>query len=211
MALHRGPSLPAVASVHAVLFLGSLALTAALSGGGHFPSPLGPDASGWFAAHGAAVRWAAFLQFGSAMPLAIFTATAASRLQFLGVQVAGVHIALCGGLLASGFLAASALAQWVLGQPAGGHALHLAAFAAGGPGCVVPLGLLVAGLALTGGLSGLLPRWMMWTGLVLAGIAELSSLGLVAPMALFLLPLARFPSMVWLIAAGALLPKGRRR
>ena len=49
---------------------------------------------------------------------------------------------------------------------------------------------------------------MMIFGLVVAAIAELSSFALLAPAAAWLLPLARFPALVWLICAGALLPKG---
>ena len=81
----------------------------------------------------------------------------------------------------------------------------------GGPGAVVPFGLLLAGVAVSAGLSRLLPRWMMWSGLVPAAAAELSTLALVWPAAALLLPCARFLGMAWLIAAGALLPGHRSR
>jgi hypothetical protein len=51
----------------------------------------------------------------------------------------------------------------------------------------------------------------MWFGLVIAALAELSSLSMVVPAAMYLLPLARFPGFVWLIAVGATLPTTRRR
>jgi hypothetical protein len=207
---HPSPSLSAVAAVYAALFLASLVATAVLTRGEHFPSPFGPAASAldFFSRHSRAVRWSAFLQFGSAVPLGIFTATVASRLHFLGVRAAGVSIASFGGVAASVFLALSALAQWVLSWPdvlesqATVRALHLAAFSAGGPGHVVPLGLLIAGVSVTAGVFRLLPRWMM--------VSELSTLSLVLPTAAYLLPLARFPALAWLIAAGALLPRARR-
>jgi len=44
-------------------------------------------------------------------------------------------------------------------------------------------------------------------GLIVAAVAELSSLGLVFRPAMILLPLARFPALVWIVCAGALLPK----
>jgi hypothetical protein len=215
---HPSPSLSAVAAVYAALFLASLVATAVLTRGEHFPSPFGPAASAldFFSRHSRAVRWSAFLQFGSAVPLGIFTATVASRLHFLGVRAAGVSIASFGGVAASVFLALSALAQWVLSWPdvlesqATVRALHLVAFSAGGPGHVVPLGLLIAGVSVTAGVFRLLPRWMMVSGLVLAALAELSTLSLVLPTAAYLLPLARFPALAWLIAAGALLPRARR-
>jgi hypothetical protein len=72
------------------------------------------------------------------------------------------------------------------------------------------LGILLAGVSITGGLYRLLPRWMMVAGLVLAAVAELSWLCLVLPPASYLLPLARFPGFAWLIVAGALLPDRRK-
>jgi len=44
-------------------------------------------------------------------------------------------------------------------------------------------------------------------GLALAVIGELSWLCMICPSLSFLIPLARFPSFAWLIAAGFLLPK----
>jgi hypothetical protein len=213
---HRGPSLLALAIAFSALFLASLILGTALAGGEHFPSPYGPEgySSAYFSQHGKAVAISAFLQFGAAIPLGIYTATVVSRLQFFGLRVAGVFIALFGGLAASFFLALSALGQWVLAQTgvaasAGAtRVLHWFAFATGGPGHVVPLGLLLAGVSVTAGLTRRLPRWMMIFGLVVAAIAELSSFALIVPAAAWLLPLARFPALVWLICAGALLPKG---
>jgi hypothetical protein len=218
-ARHPSPPLTVLAAVQAALFLMSLAVTAALTGGDHVPSPFGPAAPSlrFFAEHGDAVRWGAFLQLGSAVPLGLFAAVASSRLHFLGIRAAGATIALYGGLAASSFLALSALAQWALSwpdvavAPAVARALHLLAFAAGGPAHVMALGLLVAGVAVTAGLGRLVPGWMMTTGLAIAVLAELSWLSLVLPAASLLLPLARFPALAWLIAAGALLPNARRR
>ena len=204
-------------AISALLFFASIAVSMALAGGEHFPSPFAA-ASEWsryFPAHSTALRWSALLQFGSSVPLAIFTATAVSRLRFHGVQAAGASIALVGGMAASAFLALSALLQWVLSFPevvssaATVRALHLLAFATGGPGHVIPLGLLVAGLALTGVLHRLLPRWMLGVGLGIAVLAELSTLCLVVPGFIYLLPLARFPALIWLVVAGEKLPASR--
>src|SRR5207253_2742743 len=114
-----------------------------------------------------------------------------------------------GGTLASAMGAFSALAQWALVQSEPGteaRALHLLAFITGGPGYVVPFGLLVAGIAVTGGSSRKLPRWAMWSGLFVAIVAELSSLSVAFAPATYLLPIARFTGLVWLIVVGALLP-----
>jgi hypothetical protein len=211
---HRGPSLLLLAFVFVGLFIGSLVVVAAMTHGGHFPSPFAPASatSAFFAENRDAIRFGAFLQFGASVPLAIFAATASSRLRFLGIEAAGALIALVGGTLASAMGALSALAQWALAQPDIGpetRALHLLAFGTGGPGYVVPFGLLVAGVALTGGLARKLPRWVMWSGLFVAVASELSSLTIALAPAMYLLPVARFTGFAWLLVAGAILPSTR--
>jgi hypothetical protein len=219
-ARHRGPSLVAVAVVYAILAVAAVVAPTAIAGWRHFPSPFEPVASRWFVEHPNATLMSSFLLFCSALPLGIFTATASSRLQFLGMKVAGIHIALFGGVVSSVALATSAFAQWALSDPgisnSGGvvRMLHLFSFAAGGPGFVVPFGLLVAGISLVAGLQGFMPRWLMSAGLVLAAIAELSVFALVWPAAAILLPVARFSGLLWTIGVAAVLPRsreGRRR
>jgi hypothetical protein len=75
---------------------------------------------------------------------------------------------------------------------------------------VVTLGLLIAGIAVPSLIVGLLPRPVAWTGLVIAGLAELTTLVLIWPELSPLLPVARFTGLIWLIVAGALLPLSRR-
>jgi hypothetical protein len=83
----------------------------------------------------------------------------------------------------------------------------LLAFSTGGFGHTAALGLLLAGVSAPSLASGLLPRWVCWFGLLLAAIAELSLVSMLIPGASPLLPLARFPALVWLIAAGMAMPK----
>src|SRR5215471_7996565 len=216
-ARHRGPNLGAVSVVYTVLFLASLVETAIMTNGGHIPSPfIAPDLiQAFFARNADAVRIAAFLQFGAAVPLGIFTATVVSRLQFLGMNVAGVSITLFGGFAASLFSAISAVLQWTLAQPGvasqsdNTRVLHLLGFATGGVGFVVALGLLLAGVSAIALFTRMLPRWLAWLGLVVAAIAELSSLSLIFTPVTFLLPVARFVGLIWLIATGFLLPRSR--
>jgi hypothetical protein len=80
------------------------------------------------------------------------------------------------------------------------------AFLTGGVMHGVFLGLLVAGIAVPGWLVGLLPRPLAYAGLAIASIAELSTLSLVWQSMSFLLPVGRFPALLWLLAAGVLLP-----
>jgi hypothetical protein len=65
----------------------------------------------------------------------------------------------------------------------------------------------MAGVSIPAAFLKLLPQWIVVLGLVLAVIGELSCLNLIFPKAIFLIPLTRFPSFVWLIAAGFKLPK----
>ena len=201
---HRGPSLAAVAGVYAILVLVSVAVPTAMASGRHFPSPFDPGAPDWFAEYPSAALASAFLIFCSAVPLGIFTATASSRLQFLGMKVAGIHIALVGGVAASVALATSAFAAWALA-----HALHMFSFAAGGPGFVVPFGLLVAGVSVVAGLQRFTPRWLMVAGLAIAAIAELSVLTFVWPAAAILLPIVRFTGLLWMVGIGIVIPTSR--
>jgi hypothetical protein len=213
---HVGPPLVPVALVSTGLFIASLIVGAA--GGGPFPSPFDhdPQVFAFFSAHTTTVRWAAALQFASAVPLAILAASLSSRVRYLGfARVPGVLIASTGGALASGMLMTSALVQWVLSRPgvSSDHAVIRAladlAFATGGPGSVVFLGLLLAGLAVPAAIGRLLPRPVAIAGLAFALVAELSTIALLARQAAFLLPVARFGGLAWLIAAAALLPASR--
>jgi hypothetical protein len=209
---HAGPPLPVPGVVFLALFAGSLVLGAILTGGTPPPIPATDVSLRYFVDHAIAVRVAAFLQFGAAVPLAIFTATVVSRLHFLRVHAAGVTIALVGGLAASILLAISGLLEWVLSSPdvadvtANARVLQLLVFATGGPGHVVSLGLLLAGVSIAGGLTRRLPRWVMWFGIVLAVFAELSSLTLLTEYAAVFIPLARFPAFIWILCVAFTLP-----
>jgi hypothetical protein len=203
--------------VFTALFFAGIAISTVLADGATFPSPFAPaaDSLAYFHDHQGAVRVSAFLQFAAAIPLAIYAATAATRLNRLGIRAPGAVIALAGGVLSAAFLICSALVSWVLSrpevldEPVLVRALQNLAFAAGGPGHVVPLGLLVAGIAVPGLLARLLPRWLAVTGLVIAMLAESATLTLLFDGAAYLLPLARFTGLAWLIAVGFTLPRHR--
>ena len=142
----------------------------------------------------------AFLQFGAAIPLGIFTATMVSRLQFLGVRAAGPYIALFGGLMTAFNIAVSALMLWVMAYPGIARettvlrALYYLVFSIGGVGFSVPMGILIAGLSVPAAILKLLPKWLVVSGLALGIVGELIALSLIISQALFLIPLTRFPS-----------------
>ncbi|GAA0961535.1 hypothetical protein [Actinocorallia libanotica] len=210
-----GPPLGVLGVVTTMLFLMGIVVSTVLADGSTFPSPFGAEAEilRHFTENRDAVKVNGFLHFASAVPLAIYAATASARLHNLGVRAPGATIALAGGLLGAGMLALSGLFSWVLSrpevlaEPALVRALQDLAFATGGVGNVVFVGLLVAGIAVPGWLAGLLPRALAFTGLAIALLAELSTLALLVSDAAFLLPLARFPALLWLIASGFLLPR----
>jgi hypothetical protein len=205
-----GPSPLALAAAFVSLFLAGLAAPTWLAGE-PFPAPFAPAASSLdhFARHPTALRVGALLQFCAAAPLGVFAAEAFRRLRASRRQAPGAALTLYGGTAASFFLALSALAQWALSQPEAldppgvARALHLVAFAAGGPGHVAPLGLLVGGVARAAGGAGLVPKGAATFGLSVAALAGLSALGLAAPALLVVLPLARFSALGFLLYAGA--------
>jgi hypothetical protein len=215
---HPGPHPGVVAVIFTVLFLAGLLPVTTIVSETHFPGPSQPaeEIVAYFRSEAAKVRFCAFLHFGAAVPLGIFTATMVSRLQFQRAQAAGVIIALFGGLATAFDMALSSMVQWTISQPGIAadveltRALYFLLFAAGGPGYSVPLGLLMAGVSVTAGIMRLMPRWLCIFGVTLGVIGELSSLSLVIPGALFLIPMTRFPGFIWLIAAGFTLRGSRK-
>jgi hypothetical protein len=204
---HKGPPLLLLALVYVgFMIAGGATVTAA------FAVPHDSSAVAFVAQHGWAIRWGSFCELASAMPLLLFVAVTVSSLRFLGVRAAGEMIALCGGVVAVGMLMLSPLATWSLTRPgiadATGavRALQALGFVGGGPGFAVPLGLFVAGVSVTAGLHRLVPRWILWLGIVIAAACELSSLTLLWWNAGYFIPVGRFLGVVWMIAVAVTLP-----
>lgn len=180
------------------LFLVSLVLGVAFTGS-VYSSPFVDDGeiARYYAENAGALRWIAFSQFLSALALLVFTATVSER-------VTGARVAAAGGYLAAGLLAVNALTQWVLtfdgviAAPETRRGFHLLFFGLGGFGHVAAAGVLVAGLCLTGAL----PKVLRQIGLVLAAISLLSLFTFVTEAATLLIPIGRFPVLVWLVAVG---------
>jgi hypothetical protein len=89
------------------------------------------------------------------------------------------------------------------------RALYYLLFGVGGVGYSVPMGLLIAGIAVPSGFMKLLPRWMVVFGIILGVIGETSCLALLSPALTALIPLTRFPGFVWLMIAGFMLAARR--
>ncbi len=211
-----GPPLGPLAIVALALTIAGIA--ALVLGSGSAPDPFAPpsEIADWYAVNPATVRIGALLQFGSAVPLGILTASIYARQLRLGVRVPGPVIGLYGGALASIALLSSALVTWSLGFPDGGAGspettavLARLAFGFGGVGYATGLGLLMAGIAVPALILRFVPRWLAWAGLVLAGLGEVSFLSLGVEPLQTLLPIVRFGGGAWLIAIAFLLPHSR--
>ena len=213
----RGPFLGIVALVFVALFVAALFPVTAFGGLPYFPGPNATvlEMMDFFSRRQSGVLLCAFLQFGSAIPLGIFTATASSQLRFLGVRAAGTQIALFGGILTAANIMICSSVLWAMTYPgvaqdsAVTQALYRISFGLGGPGFSVPFGILLAGIAVTSGFYRLLPKWMVVLGLIIAVIGELSWFEILNIHLLPLIPLTRFPGFLWIIAAGFLLPRKR--
>lgn len=211
---HQSPPLGILAVVFTVLFCAGLYPVTYFGGKPVFPLPWAPAPAiqAFFGQRHAAALLCAFLHFGAAIPLGIFTAAAVSRLKFFGVRAAGADIALFGGFATAILMMGSSAVLWtttipgVASDPALAQALHFLNFALGGPGYSVPLGLFMAGISVPLLFRRLTPRWIPVLGLVLAACGELSWLTIEFRAALPLIPITRFAGFAWLIAVGFALP-----
>lgn len=212
-----GPHPGILAAVSLGLTIGGLLCSAILTGGLAFVSPFSPagQIAGYFHGNSDAVRLAGMFQFASAVPLGIFAAVVYARQLRLGVRVPGPAIGFFGGITAASFLMLSSLLVWVLSRPeittdqTLTHALLFLAFVTGGVAYVVGMGLLVAGIAVPALILHFVPRWLAWTGLVIAALSELSFLSMTLEPLQVLLPIGRFGGLLWLVVVGFLLPRTR--
>ena len=208
---HDGPSPAVLAGLSIALLFGGLGVGVAI--GGIMPLPYGSTTAiqHYVLTQPLALHIIAVAVFGSSVLLAIYTATVSSRLRWLGVSGAGPTVALTGGTLAAGGLALTGLLGWLMSRPeiAGEtslvRALYLLTFLVGGPGHVVALGILIAGVAA----GGLLPRATAWAGIAIAALCEVTMLVLAWTALGPILPVARVAALAWLWVAGGQLPTRR--
>ena len=215
---HQGPRLWLLAVLYTVLFNAGLFPVTMFGGMPYWPGPWESPAviTTFFQTQTTRVLSCLLLQTGAIVCLGLFTAVVVSRLQFLGIRAAGVTIALFGGFLCVFDSMAAAFTTWTLIRPAvAAHppilvTLNYLSYAFGGPGFSIPMGLLMAGVSISAGLSKLIPRWIMILGLFLAACGELSVFHLILPQLLFLIPLVRFPGFIWILAVAFALPRYRK-
>lgn len=206
---HSGPPLLLPALSYTVLVIaGAVTLGSTMTA----PHDAAHQGAAYVAGISRTLGWGSFFEFGSAIPLLVFVATAVSRLRFLRVRAAGEVIALAGGIGAAAMLMLSALSIWAITRPGVGdedsvvRALQAMSFAGGGPGFAVPFGLFIAGVSVTAGLYRLIPRWIMILGIVVAVACELAAFTLPIWNAAYFIPVGRFIGLVWMVAVAATLP-----
>jgi hypothetical protein len=213
---HHGPHPGILALIYILLLIASLAAFGILSQGAPYPRPFGVpgDAQHIYLDFPTAVRVGALLQIASTIPLGLFAAALTSKLRFLGANSTGVNIASFGGTAAAILLLFSGICGWVLSQPgvvgpdlSVMRSLQLLSFASGGMAFASTLGLMMAGISVPCLFGKWAPRWLCWTGILLAAIAQLSLLGFLFEPFVFLLPVVRFLSLVWMIGMGFVLQK----
>jgi hypothetical protein len=181
------------------------------------PTATGAEVLAYAQQNGTTIKVGAFLLLASAVPLALLSAVLYRRLRALGITAPGSAIALVGGVLASAALILSALFAWTGGRlpanadPSLARTVADLSFLTGGVTYAVAFGLLVAGVAVTGLLSGLLPKPLAVVGIVVAVAGMLATLSLLADPFGYALPVVRFGGLIWLVWAAAVLPRTRTR
>jgi hypothetical protein len=212
----RGPHPGILAVIFTALFIFGLSFVITFTPGApHYPNPYDPaeKVTTYFREHPHDVLLCTFFQFLSAIPLGLFAVTAFNRLKFLGVKAVGPSIALFGGLLASTTMVVSSAIGWTMVFPGVANddgalrALYYLGFALGGVGYSVPMGLLIAGIAVPAGFMKILPRWIVVFGILLGVIGECSCLAYLTPWLTALIPLTRFPGFIWCMLAGFILAR----
>jgi hypothetical protein len=113
-----------------------------------------------------------------------------------------MSVALLSGLMTGLDIAAASHVLWAMTWP--GIApntpltlvLYYLQFAFGGPGFSVPMGLFVAGVSIAASSMKRLPKWISWSGFLIAVIGMGSCLNILLPVTNpipLLIPLTRFP------------------
>jgi len=89
-------------------------------------------------------------------------------------------------------------------------AIFFLSFLFGGVVYAVGFGLLAAGVSVTSHFMGLLPRWMVVLGILVAITGELSSFSLIAYPANYFIPITRYLGFIWMLSVAVALTKDRK-
>ena len=215
--------MPATALCYVLFFVASLVAPGLTGPGAGVPlvTPYSSDAqvAQYLATAGpGGTPVAAFCQAVSALALLAFVPYAARYVRRSAPNGAQAGFVLACGTTAAAFLLLSASAQWVLGRPGTGADLRVyravmdLTFTTGAAAQVATTGLLIGAIATAARASRTLPGWLTWLGLAVAVLSVLSVASLLAEPTTVLLPLGRYPGMVWFTGlAVTLLVRGAKR
>jgi hypothetical protein len=196
--------------VPALAFGALMIASVVVSAGGPRPDTGAAAALLYVRDHAGQLHAAGFLAFAAALPLALWSAAVYQRLRNLGVVAPGPVFGLTGGILAAASLALSGLLSWTLAEaaptldPAGARALVDLSFVTGAAGFVVPLALLIAGVAVPAAILRLTSR-------PISAIGMLSTFTLLTSTLDPTLPIGRFGGLAWIVAVSLALPASRHR
>lgn len=207
------PGVPAAAFV--ALFAASITVPA-LAGLGTMPPP-GAQVSAvqeWFAG-GVATELSGTLIMLSAVAWAVFVTAASLRMGAFAPGAPGLRVARLGGTLAAATLASSGAVVVALASSQGTQSTEVTstlarlAFVLGGPLHTLTLGITVLGLSLTGWFAEVISRRTAAVGVGVSVLACASMLSTLANGLVFIVPIGRFSTIVWLLVLAARLPRSR--
>ncbi len=209
-----GAPLAPPAMAYAGLALAGVVVPSLVAGLSPYSSDV--DLVEFYTEHAGAAHLQAFLVLASSAPFAVFAAIASHRVR-RGRAVPGHLIALVGGTVASVLLALSGLILLAMTRHAVADvpgllaAMQSMVVAVGGTGFVLFSGLLLAGISVPGIVLSLLPRWVGWSGLLLAAVCVLATLTALTDALMVVLPIGRFGTVLWMLAVSVTLgrPGGR--
>ncbi len=203
----------AFATLHFILFFAGLIAIPILAPGSRIPNPFGNEAEvrTFFLTASSAVRASDFLQLASALCLAALSPLLSDALSASNRRSSPSWLTLAGGLGAAIMLSLSALFSWAIVSPGAAdlgpalHAFQFIPFLLGGPAWAGFFAIFLAGISM--GARGILPRWLIGTGLFLACISALATPVLLTIVFSPCLPMARFLGFIWLIVLSVYLAR----
>lgn len=130
----------------------------------------------------------------------------------------GSWLTFAGGVISGGFLILSGAMQWVVQRPdvlaneGLTQAVNSLIFVIGGVGVVLGYAGLVGVSSLVLVRGGLIPTWLAAVGVVSGALSLVAAFGLVpeGTELVYLIPLGRFPALIWIAIATVFIVKRRR-
>ena len=199
--------------LHFAFFFASLIAIPILAPGARIPNPFGNDSELriFFLIASSAVRVSDYLQLASALCLAVLSPLLGERLPSMSRRSSPSWLIIAGGLGAAIMLCLSALFSWAIVSPGATdlgpalHAFQFIPFLLGGPAWAGFFAIFLTGISMA--TRGVLPRWLIGTGLFLACVSALATPVLLSIVFSPCLPIARFLGFVWLIVASIYLER----